>query len=152
MSQDLRQATLGVIMTLHRNTLVQFIRERGLGVVSTISPAGAPEAALVNLAVTDDLELVFYTLQDARKCVNLRRNRRIAIVIGWEDERTLQVEGLADEPHGGELDRLKDMYSAARPNARAQMAWPGLTWFRVRPKWVRLSNYGHPWSVEEMTF
>jgi pyridoxine/pyridoxamine 5'-phosphate oxidase len=139
-------------MTLHKSALIEFIRERGLGVISTMSPAGGPEAALVNLAVTDDLDLVFYTLQDARKCRNLRRDRRIAVVIGWEDERTLQYEGLADEPYGAELDRLKEVYAAMRPDARAQMAWPGLTYFRVRPKWIRLSNYGHPWSVEEMTF
>jgi hypothetical protein len=59
---------------------------------------------------------------------------------------------VAAEPHGAELDRLKDVFAAARPDARAQMAWPGLTWFRVRPNWLRLSNYGHPWSVEEMSF
>jgi PPOX class probable F420-dependent enzyme len=139
-------------MTLQKSTLVEFIRERAMGVVSTMSPAGAPEAALVNLAVTDDLELVFYTLQDARKCQNLRRNPKIAVVIGWEDDRTLQYEGVADEPYGSVLDRLKELYAAARPDARAQMAWPGLTYVRVRPKWLRLSNYGHPWSVEEMTF
>jgi hypothetical protein len=95
---------------------------------------------------------VFYTLQETRKCKNLRRDRRIAAVIGWDGEQTLQYEGLADEPYGTELDRLKDVYAAARPDARAQMAWPGLTYFRVRPKWIRISNYGHPWSVDEVTF
>jgi hypothetical protein len=35
------------------------------------------------------------------------------VVIGGtasEDERSVQYEGVADEPHGAELDRLKPLY------------------------------------------
>ncbi len=132
--------------------LVAFIHARKLGVVSSVSANGAPEAALVNLAVTDELELIFYALQDTRKCINLRRDPRIAVVVGWDDDRTLQYEGIADEPMDPELETFKQIYAASRPNAAAQMQWPGLTFFRVRPKWLRLSDYGRPWSVEELTF
>jgi len=50
------------------------------------------------------------------------------------------------------LTRLKKIYRASRQNVEFQMEWPGLTYFRVRPSWIRLSNYGSPWSVEEMAF
>jgi hypothetical protein len=98
------------------------------------------------------LELIFYALQDTRKCVNLRRDPRIAAVIGWKDDTTLQYEGIADEPVDPELEAYKQIYAASRPGAAAQMLWPGLTFFRVRPGWLRLSDYGRPWSVEELTF
>lgn len=137
-------------MALQKSALIAFIRERGLGVVSTVSPIGAPQAALVNLAVTEELELVFYSLQDTRKCANLRRDPRIAIVVGWDEEQTLQCEGMADEPVGPTLEALKQVYAASRPNAARQMLWPGLTYFRVRPTWVRLSDYRPLWSVEEL--
>jgi pyridoxine/pyridoxamine 5'-phosphate oxidase len=139
-------------MPLQKSTLVEFVRARVLGVASTISASGAPEAAVVNLAVTDDLELIFYAVQQTRKCANLRRDPRIAVVVGWEDEQTLQLEGIADEPVEFELERLKQVYAASRPSAAAQMVWPGLTYFRVRPTWARLSKYSRPWSVEEATF
>jgi len=139
-------------MTLQKKTLVDFVRARGLGIVSTVSASGAPEAALVNLVVTDAAELIFYALQDSRKCANLRRNPKVAAVIGWDDEKTLQYEGIADEPAGFALEQLKQIYAAARPDAGTQMRWPGLTWFRVRPKWARLSDYGARWSVEELVF
>jgi pyridoxine/pyridoxamine 5'-phosphate oxidase len=139
-------------MSLDRNALVAFIRQHGIGVVSTVDASGAPEAALVYLAVNDDLELVFYALQDTRKSTNLRRDPRVAVVIGWSEKKTLQFEGVADEPAGIDLDNAKRIYAAARPDAGLQMQWPGLTYFRVRPKWVRMSNYGRPWSVEEMKF
>lgn len=139
-------------MTLQKKALVDFIRARGLGVVSTVSAKGAPEAALVNLVVTDAAELIFYTLQDSRKGANLRHNPKIAVVIGWDNEKTLQYEGVADEPAGFELEQLKQVYAAARPNAASQMRWPGLTYFRVRPQWARLSDYSTRWSVEELVF
>jgi len=139
-------------MSLEKSALVAFARQHHFCVVSTVSAARAPEAALVNFAVTDDLELVFFALQETRKAINLRRNPHVAIVIGWENGKTLQYEGVADEPSGSELKRLKTVYAAARPDVGAQMRWPGLTYFRVRPKWVRMSNYGRPWSVEELTF
>jgi pyridoxine/pyridoxamine 5'-phosphate oxidase len=139
-------------VTADKQTLLAFIRAHGLAVVSTVSAGGAPEAALVNIAVTDDLELIFYALQTTRKCVNLRRDPRIAAVIGWDDETSLQYEGIADEPRDEELDRLKQVYRAARPNAGFQMVWPGLTYFRIRPKWIRFSHYGAKWSVEETSF
>lgn len=139
-------------MTAKNSKFLEFIRAHGLGVVSTTSATGAPEAALVNIAVTEDLELIFYALQSTRKCANLRRDPRVAVVIGWDDEKTLQYEGAADEPRDEELARLKKIYAAARPDAEFQMAWPGVTYFRVRPSWIRLSNYGSPWSVEESVF
>jgi len=139
-------------MSLDKSMLCTFVRARGLGVVSTVSPQGAPEAALVNLAVSDELELVFYALETTRKAANLRREPRLAAVIGWDGPETLQYEGIADEPREPELDALKQLYAQARPDAALQMAWPGLTWFRVRPAWIRFSNYGKGWSVEEMTF
>jgi hypothetical protein len=53
--------------------------------------------------VTDDGQIFFDTLEQTRKVENLRRNPRIAFVIGGTvdgDERTVQYEGIADEPRG----------------------------------------------------
>lgn len=139
-------------MPVDKRVILEFVRAHPLGVVSTTSENGAPEAALVNIVSTDELELIFYTLQTNRKCINLRRDPRIAVVIGWDNEKTMQYEGVADEPRDEELDRLKRIYGAARANAEFKMLWPGLTYFRVKPKWIRLSNYSPKWSLDEISF
>src|SRR5690242_4781582 len=90
--------------------LLTFLRKHTLGVLSTVSSDARPECALVGIAVTDRIELVFDTLESTRKCVNLRQNPRIAFVIGWSDETTVQYEGIADEPRGDELEHLKKVY------------------------------------------
>ena len=77
-----------------------FLQKHRLGVLSTVSPAGEPEAAVVGIAVIDDFEILFDSLETTRKCVNLHSKPQIAFVIGWDAEITVQCEGIADEPKG----------------------------------------------------
>lgn len=124
--------------------LLAFIRMHRHATQSTVSPSGAPQAAVVGFAVTDELEIIFDTLVSTRKVVNLRLNPRIAFVIGGftpGDERTLQYEGIADQPSGAELDRLTRAYYAAHPDGPSRLNWPGLTYVRVRPSWIRYSDF-----------
>jgi hypothetical protein len=105
--------------------------------------------------VTDQFEIVFDTLGSTRKSENLRKNPRIALVIGgWvaRDERTAQYEGEADEPAGADLERVAEAYYSVYPDGRERVSWPGLTYFRVKPAWIRYSDYNQnpPEIVEFM--
>src|ERR1700690_1132091 len=134
-----------------RNELLNFLRKHRLGVLSTVSGAGEPEAAVVGMAFTDQLEIIFDTLDTTRKCVNLRRNPKIAFVIGWDEETTVQYEGTADEPKGAELDRLKEAYFVPYPDGRERQKWAGITYFRVRPMWARYSDFNAPLKIVEFS-
>jgi len=127
-----------------RTDLLQFLRGHKLAVQSSVSERGTPQAAVVGFVVTDQLEIFFDTLDTTRKVRNLRRNPNIAFVIGGllaGDERTVQYEGVADEPTGPELDRLKEFYFATFPDGRQRQSWPGLIYIRARPMWIRYSDY-----------
>jgi hypothetical protein len=134
-----------------RIELLTFLRKHRLAVLSTVSPSGDPEAAVVGVAFTDQLEIVFDTLDSTRKTVNLRSHPPIAFVIGWDREITVQYEGVADEPHGAELDRLKQAYFAVYPDGRDHQKWPGITYFRTRPVWARYSDFNAPSRIVEFT-
>ena len=98
---------------MDNESLVAFLRSQHWAAEATVAAAVQPQAALIGYAVTDQLELVFDTLATSRKAANLRTNPRIALVIGgWHDgsEQTLQYEGIADFPAGGEPVRLKAEY------------------------------------------
>ena len=128
-----------------RDDLLAFMRSHKYAVESSVSPSGAPQAAVVGVAVTDRFEIVFDTLASTRKAENLRRHGRIAFVIGGTldgDERTAQYEGVADEPSGAERERLVAAYLDRFPDGRMRQQWPGLIYVRVRPTWIRYSDYG----------
>ena len=118
-----------------------FIVQHKLGVLGTLSPVGKPQSALVGIGVTPDLEIVFDTVDTSRKYRNLRANPACSFVIGWSGERTVQYEGEAHQPTGDALARFQEAYFAAWPDGPDRMAWPGLVYFAVTPKWVRYSDY-----------
>jgi general stress protein 26 len=129
---------------MNRAELVTFLRRHRLCVQASVSPASSPQAALVGFAVSDRLEIVFDTLDSTRKSENLRQNPRVALVIGLgPEERTVQIEGIADRPSGAELERLKRVYFEAWPDGVERQTWKGLTYVRVRPTWVRYSDFSH---------
>ena len=125
-------------------------RRKRFLVVSTVNESGAPEAALMGFAVTEENEIVFDTLASSRKVVNLADNPAAALVIGWDDNISLQIEGLARRPVGDDLASAKAAYFRQWPDGRARETWPDIAYVVVKPKWIRYSNYAAgPPVVEE---
>jgi pyridoxine/pyridoxamine 5'-phosphate oxidase len=129
---------------LSRAELLALTRAEPHATLASVSAAGAPQAALVGVAVSDDFEVVFDTLASTRKAMNLRARPAAALVFGSVaagSQITVQLEGAADEPRGAELERLKAIYYTRFPDGPTRLGWPGLIYVRVRPTWLRLSDY-----------
>jgi pyridoxine/pyridoxamine 5'-phosphate oxidase len=126
---------------MQREQLIQFLRKHKLAVQASVAAGGMPQAAVVGIAISDQLELIFDTLETTRKYQNLRANPRIALVVGWDQEITAQIEGSVDFPTGPELQRIRDVYFIPYPDGRDRLAWPGITHARVRPTWIRYSDF-----------
>jgi predicted pyridoxine 5'-phosphate oxidase superfamily flavin-nucleotide-binding protein len=86
--------------------ILELIRRYRMAVVSTAAADGAPQAAVVGIAVSEKLEIVFDTLASTRKHQNLRRDPPTPLVTGWDGELTFQIEGTPDFPTGEELQRM----------------------------------------------
>lgn len=135
-----------------RSELLAFLRAHRLAVISTINPA-SPQAAVIGIAVTDELHVIFDTSSNSRKYQNLRDDPRVALVIGWDAEQTVQYEGIADFPEDDDLAACKRVYFAAFPDGPEREKWPDIAYVRVRPRWIRLSDFGtQPARIEEMKF
>ncbi len=123
-----------------RDELIAFVRAHDHAVEASVAADGAPQAAVIGVAASDELELVFDTLASTRKSANLKLDPRIALVIGWDD-RTVQLQGVADLLVGADLERLRAVYLEAFPDGRDRLAWPGIEHWRVRPTWARHSDF-----------
>jgi hypothetical protein len=125
-------------------SLLEFLKSHRLAVEASVSATDTAQAAVVGFAITEQFEIIFDTLDSTRKVANLRQNSKTALVIGGltaGDERTVQYEGLADEPSGAELEPLTEVYYQAYPDGRSRRSWLGLVYIRVRPTWIRYSDY-----------
>ena len=105
----------------------------------------------MGFALTQAKEVVFDTLSTSRKAVNLARNPAAALVIGWDDNISLQIEGVARRPVGDDLASAKAAYFGEWPDGRARENWPNIAYVVVQPKWIRYSNYSGAPVVEEFT-
>jgi general stress protein 26 len=126
---------------MNRTELLAFLRAPKWAVQSSVTRDGAPQAAVIGVAITDRFELVFDTIGDTRKAQNLRHDPRIALVIGWDEGQTVQLEGTCDEPRGEELSRLRAAYLARFPDGEERAKLPGITYFCVKPSWIRYSDF-----------
>jgi pyridoxine/pyridoxamine 5'-phosphate oxidase len=133
--------------------LYSFMARCKLGVLSTIAETGTPQSALVGIAVTPSLEIIFDTVKSSRKYPNLTARSQCSFVLGWAGEQTVQYEGEATELSGPELKRCQDVYFEVWTDGPARLAWPGIVYFVVRPKWIRYSDFDQtPPLIQEFTF
>jgi len=159
-----------------REFIYDQIRQFRLAVLATTSGDHQPEAAVVGIAITRELEIVFDTVRSSRKYHNLIAQPKVALVIGWKNETTIQFEGDAvelgasdddgpgnsDDNGLGNSDAVKpgtnddvyrETYYAVFPDGRDRTAtWEGLTHFVIRPRWIRYSNFNEPARIEELRF
>jgi pyridoxine/pyridoxamine 5'-phosphate oxidase len=132
-----------------KEELYAYLASRNLAVLATINAEYAPEAALVGYAVTPQLEIVFDTVKSSRKYPNLMANPKIALVIGWDDEVTVQYEGEAEPAR----QKDREIYFRAFPDGRERLKWPGIVHFKIRPRWIRYCDYKKTSDrIFEMTF
>jgi Pyridoxamine 5'-phosphate oxidase len=132
--------------------LREFLRRHPYGVVSSIAPDGTPQSAIVGIATSDELEIVFDTLSTSRKYRNLMARPECSFVVG-SGEQTLQFEGTARKLEGAALAMLQNVYFAAWPDGPTRMHVLDVAYIAVRPHWIRYSDYDRrPPLIEETTF
>jgi hypothetical protein len=138
---------------MNKSQLLIFLQRHRYGVLSSLCPNKTPQSALVGIATSPNLEIIFDTVKSSRKYPNLIANPQCSLVIGWDNEQTLQYEGRATEPQGEELKRYQQIYFAAWPDGPSRLTWPGLTHFIIRPIWLRYSDFNkNPPQITELTF
>ena len=126
-----------------------FIQSKRLAVISSTNENGHPEAALIGYAFAPTIGLVFDTATATRKAANLRARPHTALVIGWDNETTLQLAGTASEPAGAALYQAKSLYFTVWPDGRLRETWPDITYFVIKPNWLRYSRFTTPPQIIE---
>lgn len=120
---------------------VDFVRGRGAAVIATTAPDGTPQAALIGVSATEQGEVVFDTSASSRKFANLLARPRVALVIGWENETTLQLEGHAEVVPDDERARCFAAYVELYPEGAERARHADIVLMRVVPQWLRLSDF-----------
>jgi pyridoxine/pyridoxamine 5'-phosphate oxidase len=126
--------------------LLAYMRGHKLAVIATVDASLRPQSALMGVAVTDTLELVFDTLASSRKHANLLARPHAAATFSGPGERTLQFEGdaFAVSREGERSAVYREAYYSAWPDGRLRAAQPGIVYWAVKPRWARFCDFDGP--------
>ena len=133
--------------------VLDFIKNNNLAVVSTVNNKGNPQSAVVEFGELEDLTIVIDTLKTSRKYKNLTFNNNVSIVIGWDNDITVQIDATAHELKGDELENAKNAYFSKNKRAKKWENMPEITYFAFKPIWLRYLDVSKkPWLIEEFSF
>src|ERR1700716_3414452 len=110
---------------MDRIALHSFMARHRYGVVSSISGDDTPQSALVGIAISPELEIIFDTAKSSRKCPNLIARPNCSFLVGRKDSRRCNLKGFASEPNGPDLMRYQEIYFAVWPEGQAHLNWAG---------------------------
>ena len=136
-----------------RKKILDVAEKHKLCVISTADRSGRPESALIGYYLLPSMEIVFGTFINFRKYKNLQVNPYVAFVIGWENDDTVQLEGIATELIGQELTEMQDKFLQKFPKSAKYLHHSEERLFKVLPTWLRYTSLkSEPEEVFEIRF
>jgi len=134
--------------------IYHFIRTHKYAVIATVSADHASESACIGIAVNHKLHIIFETLSDSRKYNNLLLNPKISLVIGWENEETIQYEGIAKVSVNPVPEELMNTYFEVFPDGRNRIDHvKNIAYCWIEPQWIRYSDFtGSVPFIKEIRF
>ncbi len=133
--------------------LYNFIKDRKLAVLATVSKSGFPESSVMGIAITKELEIICSSFNSSRKFQNLKANSKASLVIGWEKGKTVQYEGVAKEVLEKDLDDVLELYLKRVFSIAKYVPREFGVIYKIKPKWIRYSDLGvEPWERFDVKF
>jgi general stress protein 26 len=133
-----------------KKIILEFIKKEKLAVLATVGEI-TPESSVLEFGETDSLEIILDMFTASRKYKNMKANPNVSLVIGWDEDITIQYEGVAEELSGKEKTQHQEIYWKKNPKAKRWADREGITYFKITPKWIRYSDLNvHPWKIFEI--
>src|SRR5262245_20564485 len=128
--------------------LLEFIYRHDLCILSTVDKNGNPESAVVGFSENKDFELTVATSCQSRKYKNIEQNPHVSVVIGWDDNLTIQYEGQAYVLEGTELSQCQTQHFAKLPESEKYKDDQSERYLVIRPQWLRYTDCNQsPWNI-----
>jgi uncharacterized pyridoxamine 5'-phosphate oxidase family protein len=122
----------------------KFLEENKTCVLATVASDGRPQAATVGFSVDDSFNLLVGTNRNSRKYQNLVNNKKVALVVGFSGDKTVQIEGMVTNDIPLSDERVAQHYEKV-PGAKRFKDYEGQTYLMIVPSWLRMTDYS---SVE----
>lgn len=136
-----------------KSFIYEYLSNQKLAVLSIVTSDNKPQSAVIGFGQTKDLIIVFGTDISSRKYKHLLANPAVSMVIGWSDNKTVQLEGTANELTSDDLPLISDNYWNKNPKAKKYHNNSGQRYFSITPNWIRYTDLStEPWDIIVLEF
>lgn len=134
--------------------ILTFLKSKDFCVLSTASPVGKPESAVMAYAVLDDFSFYIFTEPQTRKYANLSKNNKVSLIVGgWDNDPSVQIDGLISILDQVEGSKAKEFVLFIHPEWKDHFNSPDGKWFVIKPLWLRCSDFTqNPPEIKELSF
>lgn len=119
----------------------EFLNQFETCVIATVDSSGQPEAATVGFSVDSDFKIMIATNEKTRKAANLVANSRVALVVGFEGPKTVQLEGVAQKINLEQNQTRINLHFQKVPGAKKFAGEAGQNYYLITPTWLRFTDY-----------
>lgn len=123
------------------NDVKQFLFQFYDCAIATVNTDSHPEAATVGYTVDENFQIMFATNIGTRKAVNLKSNQKVALVVGFDGPKTVQIEGVAEVVDKEDNKARIEMHLQKIPGAKEFADKEGQTYYLITPNWLRFTDY-----------
>ena len=144
-------------------SLVSYLNDLNIGVLSTVMPNGIPYSAVVYFVVDHSLNFYFLSKSDTKKAENLESNNRASFTtVDLTSMITIQTNGTVEKVTDPEQHTYM-IKSIGAANARKNNPqWPppisklhstgDNIVYKYKPSWLRVGDYSHKIQEKESVF
>ena len=137
-----------------RETLVAYLNDLNIGVLSTIMSDGSPYSAVVYFVADHNLNFYFLSKSDTKKAENLQKNNNASFTtLDLTSMITIQSTGTVEkvtdpEQHTymiksiGEANARKNNPQWPPPISKLQSTGDNIV-YKYTPNWLRVGDYSH---------
>lgn len=119
----------------------QFLSQFHECVIATVCVEMQPEAATVGFSYDEDFKFMIASNKSTRKAKNIEANNKVALVVGFDGPKTVQIEGEAQVvDKEGMLGRIELHFSKV-PRAKDFDGEEGQTYYLITPTWLKFTDY-----------
>lgn len=131
--------------------IMNFLEKQKFCVLSTSSPAGKPESAIMT-SVWKNKQIVLVTSKSSRKYVNLVKNKKVSLVYAdAKYTKGAQIDGIAKLVPEKKAAALQKMFIKKRPGSAVYLKkkpYGELVYMIITPKLIRhFSKYGMKMTI-----
>jgi general stress protein 26 len=129
-----------------KKQVLEVLEAHKLCVMSTVTPSGMPQAAIVGFSQNAELQLLIGTSNLTRKFANLQQTPNVAIAVG-DFNSEVQYEGTVRVLS---KEELAETSFAGLPGIAKYQEDETQTWLLISPAWIRLTTHGAEHTVAEL--